>query len=340
MRIAVAGGVTGGHLYPALAVLESLSKLRDGLEIAYFCLERGLEGRIIPVEHPDYHTIKLDVSGLQRPVFSLTNIKRLLKIIRVKSMITSEVQQCDFGFVTGGYVSYPVGKVVLEQKKPLFIQEQNIIPGLANKVLSRGARKIFVGFEDSVTYFPRSVRKKIVVTGNPVRIKEDSFWNEAVDFVLVFGGSKGSSFLNSVMEEIYEEDSTTIFVHATGDPEWTRRLSRFKNVIAYDYIYSMTPVWRRARVAIVRAGALTISEMLYFGVPGVLIPWEGSAGKHQIMNAMYLERIGRAVLLREKDCNKDNLLAALRKAMKLERREEKKENPASEIAKLILEEIR
>ncbi len=339
MKIAAAGGGTGGHLYPALAVLESLSLLDSNIEVLYFCLERGLESRIIPSEHPEYRIVAVDLRGLERPVFSPTNIKRLLKILKVKSMITSEAKEYDLAFVTGGYVSFPVGRAFSDQGKPFFIQEQNIVPGLANKVLSTYATKIFVGFEESIEYFPRSVRNKIVVTGNPIRIKEADSWNEADDFILVFGGSKGSQFLNSIMEQIYSEDNIRTYVHITGDSNWTKRLSRFKNVLAYDYIYSMSAVWRRARAVVARSGALTISEMLHFGVPGVLIPWEGSAGKHQVLNALYLERMRRGVLLRERDCSKTRLMDAIRTAEKLGRQEEKKQNPALTVAKLILEEM-
>ncbi|AEH50772.1 UDP-N-acetylglucosamine--N-acetylmuramyl-(pentapeptide) pyrophosphoryl-undecaprenol N-acetylglucosamine transferase [Pseudothermotoga thermarum] len=338
MKIAAAGGGTGGHLYPALAVLESIVKIKD-IDVVYFCVARGLENKIIPLEHPEYKRVVVDIMGLKRPIINPVNIKRLLKIAKIKSMISSETKECDFGFLTGGYVSFPVGKALLSQHKPIFIQEQNIVPGLTNKVLSKNARKIFVGFEETVRYFPRSVRKNVIVTGNPIRIKENDEWNEAKDFVLVMGGSKGSEFLNSIMEQIYSIDHETTFVHITGDSNWTKRLSKFKNVLAYDYIYSMASVWRRARLVIARAGALTVSEMLYFGVPGVLIPWEGSAGRHQVKNAMYLEKTGRAVVLRQKDCNRDNLLAALKKAQRLQRQEEKKDNPATQIAKIILEEI-
>lgn len=337
MKILSAGGGTGGHLYPALAVLEELAK-RVQLDVVYFCTPRGIENRILPLEHPEYRLVRLDVSGLERPLFKLSNLKRVLKIVKSKSIIASEIDKANCCLVTGGYVSYPVGTVCGKKHLPLYIQEQNVVPGLANKWLSKYATKIFVGFEETIDAFPRSVRRKIVVTGNPIRIGKSIRTSFGEGYVLVFGGSKGSELINSVMERIYREERNLKFVHGTGDPDWTKRLSVFDNVLALDYIYDMPSAWRGAVAVVCRAGALTVSELLYYGVPAVLIPWEGAAEGHQVRNAKFVESLGRGVVVRENELDPMRLLEAIRFVLNLGKLPEKESNPAERIAKIILEE--
>ncbi|MEN3007812.1 UDP-N-acetylglucosamine--N-acetylmuramyl-(pentapeptide) pyrophosphoryl-undecaprenol N-acetylglucosamine transferase [Pseudothermotoga sp.] len=337
MKILTAGGGTGGHLYPALAILEEMAK-REKIDVVYFCTPKGIENRILPLEHPEYKLVKLDVFGLERPLFKPINLKRVLKIVKSKSIIASEIDGANCCLVTGGYVSYPVGTVCGRKNLPLYIQEQNVVPGLANRWLSKYARKIFVGFEETVNAFPRSVRDKIIVTGNPIRVSKTTGTSFGEGYVLVFGGSKGSELINSMMEKIYQEERNLKFVHGTGDPDWTRRLSVFENVSALDYIYDMPSAWRGAAAVVCRAGALTVSELLHYGVPAVLIPWEGAAEGHQVRNAKFVENLGRGVVVRESELNPMKLLEAIRFALNLGRIPEKKYNPAEQIAKIILEE--
>ncbi|KAF2957631.1 UDP-N-acetylglucosamine--N-acetylmuramyl-(pentapeptide) pyrophosphoryl-undecaprenol N-acetylglucosamine transferase [Thermotoga sp. Ku-13t] len=337
MKILAAGGVTGGHLYPALAILEELSKHTE-LNVVYFCTLTGIENRIIPREHPEYKLVRLDVSGLERPLFKLSNVKRVLKIIKSKSIIASEVNGSNCCLVTGGYVSYPVGSVCGRRRVPLYIQEQNVVPGIANRTLGRYASKIFVGFEEAIAGFPRSVRDRIVVTGNPIRITSVGQSSFGEGYVLVLGGSRGSALINAVMEKVYQEEKQLKFVHSTGDPDWTRRLSVFENVLAVDYIYDMTSAWRGAVAAVCRAGALTVSELLHYGVPAVLIPWEGAAEGHQVRNAQYVAKIKRGMIVRENEVTPGTVLKAIRNVLDLGKVAERETNPASTIAKIILEE--
>ncbi len=339
MKVAAAGGGTGGHLYPALAVLESLAKV-EKIDVTYFCLRRGLESRIIPQEHPEYRTVTVDLMGLKRPVFHPVNFTRLLKIFQNESIIALEIEGCDFGFVTGGYVSYPVARACARKKIPVFVQEQNVIPGLANKFLSLKADRIFVAFEESIEHFPRSVRKKIVVSGNPIRVRECAEKKFGEDYVLVLGGSRGSEFINSLMEQIYKVEKQMKFVHSTGDSNWTRRLSAYPNVQAFDYIHDMACAWKGAKAVVSRAGAIAVSEMLYYGVPGLLIPWEGSAGNHQLFNAIHVEKLGRGIVAREKDLTPELLKEKLSCVISLGKKVDQKENPAELIAKIILEELK
>lgn len=343
MRIVAAGGGTGGHLYPALAILEAMSKITE-IEVMYFALKRGIESSVLPQEHPEYERITIDIRGLERPLFKPINLKRVLKIWRIESIILSEMSRFapDAVLVTGGYISIPVGRVALKLGIPLFVQEQNAIPGLANRILARSARKVFVGFEETTRHLTSTAKRNVIVTGNPVRESCSDFREEfGDDYILVFGGSRGSDFINQLMEQLYEHDKTTKFVHSTGSKEWAERLSRFGNVRTFEYIQSMKKAWEGAKAAVTRAGALTVSEMLYYGVPCVLIPWEGAAGNHQLFNALYAEKLGRAKVLRECAASLDSLKASLIDAIALGRvASMNKINPALEIGKTILEECK
>lgn len=343
MRIAVAGGGTGGHLYPALAILEAMSKITE-IEVMYFALKRGIESSVLPQEHPEYERITIDIRGLERPLFKPTNLKRMLKIWRIESIILSEMSRFapNAVLVTGGYVSIPVGRVALKLGIPLFVQEQNAVPGLANRILARSARKVFVGFEETAKHFTSTAKRNVIVTGNPVRENYSELREEfGDDYILVFGGSRGSDFINQLMEQLYEHDKKTKFVHGTGSKEWTERLSRFENVKALEYIQNMKRAWEGAKAAVTRAGALTVSEMLYYGVPCVLIPWEGAAGSHQLFNALYAEKLGRAKVLRERTANLESFKARLMEVVALGKVVSvNRINPALKIGKTILEECK
>ncbi|HBJ81640.1 UDP-N-acetylglucosamine--N-acetylmuramyl-(pentapeptide) pyrophosphoryl-undecaprenol N-acetylglucosamine transferase [Pseudothermotoga sp.] len=339
MRISAAGGGTGGHLYPAVSILEKLAEMKK-LNVTYFCLEKGIESKILPLEHPEYKLIKIDLKGLERPIWKPSNFTRLLKISQSESIIALEIKQCDFGLMTGGYISYPVGKVCKKLKKPFFIQEQNVVPGLANKALSLSAKKIFVAFDKTVEFFPKSVRNKILVTGNPVREKDNEEMLFGKDYVLVLGGSRGSEFINNLMEEVYKVEHNLKFVHSTGSKEWVDRLSIFENVKAVDYIYNASAAWKGARAVIARAGATTIGEMLYYGLPGVLMPWDGATGSHQLYNALEIEKMGKALVLKECDATVSTLLKKLYQVLEMDKKPKMKINPAEIIAKTILEELK
>ncbi|MDK2923905.1 MAG: UDP-N-acetylglucosamine--N-acetylmuramyl-(pentapeptide) pyrophosphoryl-undecaprenol, partial [Pseudothermotoga sp.] len=178
----------------------------------------------------------------------------------------------------------------------------------------------------------------IVVTGNPIRVSNANRGVFGEGYVLVFGGSRGSDLINTIMERIYQEEKDLKFVHGTGDHVWTKRLSVFDNVLALDYIHDMSSAWRGAVAVVCRAGALTVSELLHYGVPAVLIPWEGAAEGHQVRNAEFVAKIGRGVIVREREATPTRVLQAIKVAIGLGKLPEKETNPADTIAKIILEE--
>ncbi len=299
MKILAAGGGTAGHLFPALAVLEEFQKHTD-VEILYITVSGRIDEMVIHRDHPSYRTLPIKTRGLYRPLYHPKNIIRGFQYLREIRRIrrVARTFDPDFVFLTGGYSSGIVA-MALKNMFPLFLHEQNAIPGLANLYAARFAKKIFLSFEEAKVHFPESFSSKIEIVGNPIR--KVFFKKGCLDIpdgvVLVMGGSLGSIEINLLMERVYEIDRKNFYVHSTGSDEWTRRLSRFPNVLARSFFECVPVLWRKAKFSITRAGATTVYEMIHYGVRGILIPWRGSTDAHQIENAKIVERAGLGMVL-------------------------------------------
>lgn len=331
IKIAVAGGVTGGHLYPALAVLKELEEYSE-IDVLYFTVFGKLEERVL--KDYNYKTVSLNVQGLVRPLYSIENIRRIFKILRANRLVYKKLKEFepDIVFVTGGYVSYPVGVAAKKLNIPLFVQEQNVIPGLSNLKLSKFAKKVFVSFEESKKYFDRDV----IVSGNPILInhKEKLKFNKKT--ILVVGGSGGSEFLNELACELSERLKDFNFIVSTGGKDLNCKRD---NLTIMSYINNMADYYEAISCAITRGGATTISELLYFDTPAIIIPWEGSTESHQIKNALQIEKNGLGYVIRENEIDIDDLANKVIELASRERKCEKKENPAKIIAKEIINEV-
>jgi len=337
IRIAAAGGVTGGHLYPNLAVLEEFQR-RFEVEVLYFCVTGKLEEKILPKVHPEYKRYSLQVKGLKRPIFHPENVIRIKNLIGNSRIIERELRtfKPDLVYVSGGYVSYPVARASNKIGIPVFVQEQNTIPGKANITISKFAKKVFVTFEECLKYFPKEVHHKIQITGNPIWSKEGRIELKH-PVVLIIGGSGGSEFLNKIALEIAKEMSDVNFILSTGGKNIGTDIP--PNVELRDYIDNMYAYWRSVDVAITRGGATTISELIHFNVPSVIVPWEGATEGHQVINAKMIENEGLGMMMREQDYSKKWLIETLYKLIKNGRKFEERENPAKRITDVIIEEI-
>lgn len=341
VKVAAAGGGTGGHLYPLLAILERMAEL-ENVEVLYFVVSGKIDERVVKKEHPEYKVVPLNVRGLLRPLYHPKNFVNALKMWYSTQVVRNALRDFkpDAIVLSGGYVSAVVAFAAKDLRIPIYLQEQNVTPGLANKFSAKFARKVFLSFEKSVERFPENLRDKLVVTGLPIREANSGEKPPFEDFVLVLGGSLGSDVINSLMEKVYEMRKDLFFVHSTGNKEWCERLKRFPHVKAYEYIENTSVFWKRAKAVVARAGAATIGEMVYHGVRGVLIPWEGAAESHQLENAREAERMGYAVVLRESEATPEKVVCAVDEVLKKGKVVSTRENPAITIAKTILEEIR
>ncbi|SHH45453.1 UDP-N-acetylglucosamine--N-acetylmuramyl-(pentapeptide) pyrophosphoryl-undecaprenol N-acetylglucosamine transferase [Thermosipho atlanticus] len=336
VKIAVAGGVTGGHLYPALSVLEFLSEKVD-TEVLYFTVKGKLEEKVL--SESKYRTYSLNVQGLIRPIYSFKNIPRVLKIFNNKKRVLKKLKEFnpDIVFVTGGYVSYPVGLSAYKLNIPLYIHEQNVIPGLSNLKLSKFAEKIFVSFESSIDYFPEDVKEKIIVSGNPVRIKTKGELKFETPTILIVGGSGGSEFLNELACKLANKMKNYNFILSSGGKKVK---CKEKNLKVFPYIDNMYDYYRSISCAITRGGATTIYELLYFEVPSIVIPWEGSTESHQIENAKQIVKSKLGYMIKEKEVNLNDLVSKIEILVQRERKILNKKNPAKIIVEEILKEVK
>jgi len=309
-RVLIAAGGTGGHVFPGLAVAEQLKK--QGVGIIWVGTASGIEARVvtandIPVQFINVVGLrgKSLVFWLKAPFLMLSAILAVMQIIRQ--------YQVAVVLGMGGYVSVAAGVAAIVMRKPLVLQEQNAIPGSANKFLSPFARRIFTGFDG---VFP--ARKSAQWSGNPLRatfvenIDRDTVVDPNHVRILGVGGSLGAHALNVTVPEAIARLSGAALplsavqvVHQTGqaDVEQVRQDYRKHGVKAdvHAFIEDMSAAYRVADIVIARAGALTVSEICAVGVAAIFIPYPYAIDDHQTANASTLVRAGAARLISQQD---------------------------------------
>lgn len=332
MRVALAAGGSGGHLFPAISLAEELTK-KARAEIMFIGTEAGLEARV--VSKTGYAIKFLPAEGvLGRSAAG--KLKALLKIassfVKARGLLRS--YQPDIVVGTGGYVSVgPVAAAWL-LSIPTLIMEQNVVPGAANRFLAKLADAVCATYQESVKFFPTG---KTYLTGNPVRAglagaqREDAcglFGLEPEGFtVFVFGGSSGSrSINNAIMNALnhmldLRNGPGIQFLHQSGEQDYqgvreAYRRTGFRAMVA-PFIYQMPEAYAVADLVVSRAGATTLAELTTLGKPALLIPYP-YAGGHQEFNARKLEEFGAARLIREADLSGQALASELRRLMESE----------------------
>jgi UDP-N-acetylglucosamine--N-acetylmuramyl-(pentapeptide) pyrophosphoryl-undecaprenol N-acetylglucosamine transferase len=308
-----AGGGTGGHLYPALALAEALGELRPDVDVAFAGAERGIEARILPQRGLDHFL--LPVRGFARGVPAWRNIgvipALLGSVVRVGEWVHRRRPAAVV--VTGGYAGGPAGIVAAIAGIPLALQEQNAVPGATTRALSRWAAQVHVAYPEAATLLPSAGRDAARVSGNPIRPPTPVDPREARGafglaaqrpVVLVVGGSQGSSALNSVTLDAvrrtegdpgYQLLWSTGPRHLAGIEAALVALGAPSWVHTTGYIDDMPRALAAADVAISRAGAMATSELLAWGIPAILVPLPSSAAGHQERNARALAAAGCAI---------------------------------------------
>jgi len=325
MKLLLAGGGTGGHFYPAIAVYQELKSRFAELETHYIAVEGGIESRQLPVEYPEILVHKFKLKGLSRPLYNPKNTVILLKsfIVRERLIKLLKTLKPDLAFLTGGYICGPVGSACKKLEIPFFIHEQNFIPGITNRLLARKSSKVFLSFEESIKYL-NCQREKIIISGNPVRkvkvdkkeLLEKIGFNSELPFIVIMGGSRGSEIINKNMLKVYEilksKNINWQFVHSTGDEKIAEEINRnFEFVRAFTFVNGMIKYISIADAMVSRAGATAIAEILTYKVPSVLIPWPYSADNHQHKNAEALFKKGLSSMIVEKHLTSERLFEEL-----------------------------
>ncbi len=332
LRIIIAGGGTGGHLFPGIAIARELKKRCEKVHILFIVGRRKMERDIIL--KAGFEIRSIDVEGMLG--------KDLLQMIRaffkvVISSIQSFFIMRDFKphltIGVGGYTSGPVCLMGWFLRIPTAIHEQNSIPGITNRILAPLAKKVFISFEESKMYFKKG---KLFLSGNPIRdelmnpeIFAKKVFESADDaikqrfVILVMGGSQGARAINkavlSALKELKRAGFLPFVIHQTGSQDLKEVIADY-HTLGIDgevmaFIEDMASAYIRADLVICRAGATTIAELAALGKPSILVPYPYAIHKHQDVNARALAAHGGADIVLEKDLNGNTLAKKIRMYM-------------------------
>ncbi|OLN22863.1 undecaprenyldiphospho-muramoylpentapeptide beta-N-acetylglucosaminyltransferase [Domibacillus antri] len=325
MKIVVSGGGTGGHIYPALALIRMIKLKHPETSFLYIGTEKGLESKLVTREDIPFRSI--DITGFRRAV-SFENVKtimRFLKGVNECKKILKEFKP-DVVIGTGGYVCGPVVYAAAKLGIPSIVHEQNSVPGLTNKFLSNHVNRIAVCFEEAKAYFPA---EKTVLTGNPRAsevieadgsgVLETFGLRGGRKTVLIFGGSRGAKPINDAvtgaLNDFAGRDYQVLYV--TGDVHYDKVSSILEsagkpvNVSVMPFIHNMPEVLAASDLVVARSGATTLAELTALGIPSILVPSPYVTNNHQEKNARTLTDRGAAVMLLESKLSSESLVREL-----------------------------
>ncbi|MGQ4665068.1 undecaprenyldiphospho-muramoylpentapeptide beta-N-acetylglucosaminyltransferase [Metabacillus halosaccharovorans] len=325
MRVVVSGGGTGGHIYPALALINEIKKHHSDVEFLYIGTENGLEHNIVKRAGIPFKSV--EISGFKRKI-SLENVKTITRFITAVSLSKQYLKdfKADVVIGTGGYVCGPVVYAASKLKIPTVIHEQNSLPGITNKFLSRYVDKVAICFEEARSYFPEN---KVVLTGNPRasevigqnanKGRESLGLDKNKKTVLIFGGSRGAKAINEAVLEMipsiegkpYQVVYVTGEVHYDSVIEEVKSLTQSAHVIIKPFIHNMPEVLASVDLIVSRAGATSLAEITALGLPSILIPSPYVTANHQEVNARSLSDHDAAILIKESDLNGQKLISQI-----------------------------
>ncbi|HBY57086.1 MAG TPA: undecaprenyldiphospho-muramoylpentapeptide beta-N-acetylglucosaminyltransferase [Candidatus Atribacteria bacterium] len=327
MRIIISGGGTGGHIYPGISLANELKDRDIKNEILFVGTKKGLEAKLIPRE--GFKFVSINAKGIQRRICWENFTAIIVFFISLfQSYKIIRNYKPDIVIGTGGYVSGSVVLIAALLGIPTFIHEQNVIPGITNRFLSRIVKAVFLSFAQSRKYFKHSSR--LIFTGNPVRfkklppIKNKDYHNFKLDplkkTILVFGGSKGAVSINraviegiNLIKDSIKNQWQVLLISGSDDyEEIIDIIGDDNNIFSVEpYLYNIEKAYVLADLVICRAGATTLAEISAYGLPAILIPYPFATNNHQEYNARILESEGAAILILEKDLSGERLAKAL-----------------------------
>ncbi len=317
MKVVIAGGGTGGHLFPGVALAEELRA--RGHEILFIGTANGIEARYCkkagwPLELISVRGIKgAGAAGALRGALAVPGA-----ILQSRRLLRHFAADVVVG--VGGYASGPVGLAAISLGLPLFLLEQNSVPGITNRVLGRAAKQIFGTFAGARRFFPES---RYALVGNPLReaVRSALAGNrvKTPDRLLIVGGSQGARGVNLLVSdaliELHRAGRMPPTVHQCGTADFETLRKKYVDaglaIELVPFIDDMASAYRSARLVIGRAGATTISELLALGLPSMLIPLPTAADDHQTKNADEIAQQGAARLLPQQTTTASELAASI-----------------------------
>lgn len=320
MRVIVSAGGTGGHIYPALAIIDKIKEKEPNSEFLYIGTHNRMEKDIVPAHGIPFETIEIYGFNRKKLHKNFKTIKCFMAAIKRCKKLIKEFNP-DVVIGVGGYVTGPVIYSAKKLGYKTFIHEQNSVPGKANLFLSKYADRIGVSFKSTVKEFPEY---KTIFTGNPcgenaLKIKEakksEFGLSENKPLVLFVMGSLGSSrvndFLIKTMSLFQNKDYEVLYVTGTGEYEKLKNTKLPYNVKMVPYIENMTRIMKKTDILVSRAGASTLSEIIALQLPSILIPSPYVPDNHQYKNAMDLVSKDASILIEEKDLKGDILVSTI-----------------------------
>lgn len=309
MRLLIAGGGTGGHLFPGVAVAEELRARDAESQVLFVGTARGIEARVLP--KLGWPLSLIEVSGL-KTVGRLGALKGLFRLPKAYAQSRAVLKEFrpDAVLGVGGYASGPVVLAAARMGIPTAILEQNSIPGLTNKWLGRFVRAVFLAFEETRPFFRD---EKIQMVGCPIRIdlrrgleRVRPEWN-GTPRVLCFGGSQGAHAVNEIMVQaakiLHDQGRAFSLVHQTGTADLPAMQAAYAAIpFAADvreFIMDMASLYLETDIVVSRSGAMTIAEITAAGLPAILVPYPTAADNHQEINAREVAAKGGALVFRQ-----------------------------------------
>jgi UDP-N-acetylglucosamine--N-acetylmuramyl-(pentapeptide) pyrophosphoryl-undecaprenol N-acetylglucosamine transferase len=317
LRVIIAGGGTGGHIFPAVAIGHALQRLQPGTKLLFVGAKGKMEMEKVPRE--GFEIVGLDIAGFNRSNL-LKNIMLPLKLLKSRMQAKSIIKEFGPAVIVGvgGYASFPILHAGQAMGIPTLIQEQNSFAGKSNKILGRSAKAICVAYKKMERFFPASA---LIQTGNPVRKTIAAMNKTAAEgrakfglkegkvTVLVIGGSLGAKSVNEAIEaglDILVSDTVQV-LWQTGKPYFEQakaRAARYADKVKVcDFITEMEYAYAAADVVVSRAGALAIAELCIAGKPVIFVPYPHAAENHQESNAMALVENNAAWMVKDSEVN-------------------------------------
>ncbi len=367
MKVIVSAAGTAGHINPALAISNKIREKEPDSEIIFIGTNRGLENDLVP--RSGYELKRIEAYGLKKEL-SITNFKHIIQTWQSQKEVKKIIDefQPDLVVGTGGYICGPVFMAALSKKVPTILHESNAYPGKAIKFLAKKVDCVLVGFEEAKEKMQNA--KKIVVTGNPTKIKkmtipqnekkrilEDLGIKNDLPIVLVFGGSQGAQKINEAIVDLVKSKLNQDYqiIWATGRNQYdtvkesfensTMSVKNLKNVKVLPYIYNMEELINVADLVICRSGAMTITELTICSKPAIFVPLPSKSANRQEDNARVLEKLGAAKIILNHELTGEKLANEIDDVIKDKAKLEKMGKAANQIAphdveEKIYEEIR